>query len=116
LSVRPARVSPRASPPGSARFGSLADPGGEARGDTRAGRTDNERARYRVLRACADLEESGADGDRTRDLCHAMAALSQLSYGPFAGQCSLEFVLRCPVDAKVLAVVGRSQPQRDVAP
>jgi hypothetical protein len=28
-------------------------------------------------------EKSGADGARTRGLRHAMAALSQLSYGPF---------------------------------
>jgi hypothetical protein len=31
----------------------------------------------------ADGTVSGADGDRTRDLMHAMHALSQLSYGPW---------------------------------
>ena len=31
-------------------------------------------------------KESGADGDRTRDLMHAMHTLSQLSYGPFCLQ------------------------------
>lgn len=32
--------------------------------------------------ASAGLAASGADGDRTRNLCLAKAALSQLSYGP----------------------------------
>jgi hypothetical protein len=27
--------------------------------------------------------DGGAEGDRTPDLCNAIAALSQLSYGPF---------------------------------
>ena len=30
-------------------------------------------------------ESSGAEGDRTPDLIHAMDALSQLSYGPEKG-------------------------------
>lgn len=28
--------------------------------------------------------DGGAEGDRTPDLCNAIAALSQLSYGPIA--------------------------------
>src|SRR6185312_377833 len=47
---------------------------------------------------------SGAEGDRTPDLCHAMAALSQLSYGPESGQCSAELVIIGPVDARLLIV------------
>ncbi len=35
-----------------------------------------------LLSACAGASRSGASGARTHDLCHAMAALSQLSYGP----------------------------------
>ncbi len=32
------------------------------------------------------LEDGGAEGDRTPDLCNAIAALSQLSYGPIRWQ------------------------------
>ena len=56
---------------------------------------------------------SGAEGDRTPDLLDAIQALSQLSYGPRAAQCSAELVLVCPVDPLLLIVLGRTEPQRD---
>src|SRR3954447_9938792 len=48
---------------------------------------------------------SGAEGARTPDLRHAMAALFQLSYSP------VEFVLLCKVNAGALAVFGGHKAQ-----
>lgn len=51
----------------------------------RKSRTDDhhfERKNPAGLPAGFGREESGADGDRTRNLSIANAALSQLSYGP----------------------------------
>lgn len=54
---------------------------------------------------------SGASRDRTGDLCHAMAALSQLSYGPARAKCSGEFEVFRPVHACSLIVLGWCQPE-----
>src|SRR3954468_14307088 len=48
---------------------------------------------------------SGAEGARTPDLRHAMAALFQLSYSP------VEFVLLCKVNAGALAIFRRKKTQ-----
>ena len=38
--------------------------------------------RRRAKRACRERGNGGAEGNRTPDLCSAIAALSHLSYGP----------------------------------
>src|SRR5262245_45110424 len=52
---------------------------------------------------------SGASGARTRDLVHAMHALSQLSYGPREG------VIRRKVYRRHLAILGLAQAQLERA-
>ena len=59
---------------------------------------------------------SGASRDRTGDLCHAMAALSQLSYGPARAKCSGEFEVFRPVEASLLIVPRRGKTKLDCAP
>src|SRR5215218_1002234 len=68
-------------------------------------------------RRCGVLNaESGADGARTRGLQHAMLALSQLSYGPNAAQCSAELEVPGPVDSSRLVVTRRVQAKRNMRP
>src|SRR5215208_6003496 len=73
--------------------------------------TDMVRGR-RVVRRLV----SGAEGARTPGLRHAMTALSQLSYGPRAPNCSLEREIDSPVDPSALPISGRRQPQLDCVP
>src|SRR4051794_40523948 len=54
-----------------------------------------------------DLRGSGAEGARTPGLCHAMAALFQLSYSPS------ELEICRKVNARALAVSRRDDPQVD---
>ncbi len=53
-------------------------------------------ARLRIECSTSELQwrrsKSGAEGNRTPDLCSAIAALSQLSYGPEMGGTRLELV------------------------
>ena len=46
------------------------------------GRADYTIGNKKPRIAAGFLENGGAEGDRTPDLCNAIAALSQLSYGP----------------------------------
>lgn len=46
------------------------------------------------------MKESGAEGDRTLNLCIANAALSQLSYGPVEGADSTRPGGACQVAGK----------------
>ncbi len=65
-------------------------------GSAGAARTGNVGVRAKRLdagRPARARRRSGAEGDRTPDLRHAMAALSQLSYGPRKTDCSGEFVV-----------------------
>ena len=61
---------------------------------------------------CGGLS-GGPSRDRTDDLRHAMAALSQLSYGPQAGlrDCSAELVIACLPDSGMLVVTRRGNPE-----
>src|SRR4051794_22740661 len=55
---------------------------------------------------------NGAEGDRTPDLRHAMAALSQLSYGPLLrAKCSREVEIVCPINSPPLVVQTGAQPE-----
>ncbi len=68
-------VTPLRSSAGGDTFGSL-----QARGPNEANATENTGRAPRAARGT--FVSSGAEGDRTPDLIHAMDALSQLSYGP----------------------------------
>src|SRR5260370_31869425 len=59
---------------------------------------------------------SGASRDRTGDLCHAMAALSQLSYGPAIAKCSGELEVFGPVEASLLIVPRWCKTKLNCAP
>jgi hypothetical protein len=54
---------------------------------------------------------SGADGARTRGLRDAIAALSQLSYGPNSPYCNRELEVASPVDASPLIVPRGPEPK-----
>src|SRR5439155_14407701 len=56
---------------------------------------------------------SGAEGDRTPDLRHAMAALSQLSYSPKSGDHGSEVIVLGHLDQSLLVVPGGRQPKVD---
>ena len=59
----------------------------------------------------------GASRARTDDLCHAMAALSQLSYGPVAGsKCSREVEIISPGNASPLVVSRGVQSEANLLP
>jgi hypothetical protein len=59
---------------------------------------------------------NGAEGDRTPDLCDAIAALSQLSYGPLRlSQSSLEIELVSPEHFASLIVPTRLEPEVEAA-
>ncbi len=57
---------------------------------------------------------SGASRARTDDLRHAMAALSQLSYGPLRPKCNRELVVPCPVHELALVVARRGKAKKDL--
>jgi hypothetical protein len=59
-------------------------------------------------------EESGASRARTGDLQRATLALSQLSYGPVAAQCSGELELPSPMNSESLVVLGGGQAKEDL--
>lgn len=60
----------------------------------------------------AAASSGGPSRDRTGDLRHAMAALSQLSYGPkVLRQFSRQVVVLGPSDAFCLVVLRRRQPE-----
>src|SRR3546814_2250974 len=59
----------------------------------------------------------GAEGDRTPDLCNAIAALSQLSYGPICPGRSVAFSQAPPPwQASVLVVLVRRLDAQIVVP
>jgi hypothetical protein len=86
-----------------------------AKSATRSTASSSVRMREQKRPPCGGLS-GGPSRARTDGLRHAMAALSQLSYGPQRGlrNCSAELVMACEPDSNVLVVLRRRNAKMDL--